>query len=88
MRYHKFHADDVFCALLPEVKARSKSQHAAAKKALAREIPPATQAIKTQAVTLIWKIKTNFSVQEGIKENYKKGVLTGKNLNLTQTHAR
>ena len=57
------------------------------KKALAREIPPATQAIKTQAVTLIWKIKTNFSVQEGIKENYKKGV-TDKNLNLTQTHAR
>ena len=84
MRYHKFHADDVFCALLPEVKARSKSQHAAAKKALARD----TQAIKTQVVTLIWKIKTNFSVQEGIKENYQKGVLTDKNLNLTQTHAR
>ena len=21
MRYHKFHSDDVFCALLPEVKA-------------------------------------------------------------------
>ena len=24
MRYHKFYSDDVFCALLPEVKARKK----------------------------------------------------------------